>query len=170
MTTATQTAKPFTGRHMLAILVSFFGVVISVNVLMAWYANSSWSGLISKDTYVASQDFNIEAAKAHAWAAEGFKGQFTVKDRLLEYTLQGPEARIGHLGEIAAIFHRPVGDKQDFTLILKKAGTLPGEGGGFFTSDHNLPVGQWIVDLAAIENGETIFHEAKRIYIAEKKK
>jgi nitrogen fixation protein FixH len=37
----------FTGYHMLAILVAFFGVIISVNLLMAYYANSSWSGLIS---------------------------------------------------------------------------------------------------------------------------
>jgi nitrogen fixation protein FixH len=161
MTAATETSKPFTGRHMLAILVAFFGVVISVNVLLAFYASSSWSGLISKDTYVASQDFNIEAAKARVWAAEGFKGAFVVKDKTLEYRLQGPVAEIGDLKEISAIFHRPVGDKQDFTIKLEKAGE------GYFTADHNLNAGQWIVDLAAIENGKTIFHEAERIHISE---
>ena len=162
MTTATENPGPFTGWHMLAILVAFFGVVISVNLLMAWYANSSWSGLISKDTYVASQDFNIEAAKARAWADEGFKGEFVVKGKMLDYRLQGPAAKIGSLGEILAIFHRPVGDKQDFTIKLKKAGE------GFFASEHNLAAGQWIVDLAAIENGKTIFHQADRIFIQGK--
>jgi len=161
MTTATPTSKPFTGWHMLAILVSFFGVVISVNVLMASYASSSWSGLISKDTYVASQDFNVEAAKARVWAAEGFKGAFVVRDRTLEYRLAGPAAKIGGLEEISAIFHRPVGDKQDFTITLKKAGE------GYFTADHDLNAGQWIVDLAAVENGKTIFHQAERIHIPE---
>ena len=164
MTSAIQTPKPFTGWHMLAILIAFFGVVISVNVLMAWYASSSWSGLISKDTYVASQDFNIEAAKARRWAQQGFKGKFTVMDDALEYRLAGPAAEIGNLRQVSAIFHRPVGDKQDFTITLGKAGD------GLFTSGHNLPVGQWIVDLAAIDGGRTVFHEAERIYIAEKKK
>jgi nitrogen fixation protein FixH len=164
MTTATEPSRPFTGWHMLAILVAFFGVIISVNLLMASYASSSWSGLISKDTYVASQDFNIAAAKARRWEAEGFSGKFTVRDNILEYRLKGPAAAVGHLTEISAIFHRPVGDKQDFTIKLTKTSD------GNFTSGHNLPVGQWIVDLAAIDKGDTVFHEAERIYIAEKKK
>lgn len=162
MTTTTDRQRPFTGSDMLAILVAFFGVVISVNVLMAWYASSSWSGLISKDTYVASQDFNIEAAKARNWAEEGFKGNFVVRNKLLEYSLEGPAAKIDGLKEISAIFHRPVGDKQDFTIKLVK------QRDGFFAADHNLAAGQWIVDLAAIEAGQTIFHEAERIHIAEK--
>jgi nitrogen fixation protein FixH len=149
---------------MLAILVAFFGVVISVNILMASYASSSWSGLISKDTYVASQDFNIEAEKARRWAAEGFKGKFTVMDKVLEYRLQGPAAKVDHLANVSAIFHRPVGDKQDFTIALVRRPD------GVFASDHNLAAGQWIVDIAAIENGQTVYHQATRIYIAEKKK
>jgi nitrogen fixation protein FixH len=162
MPAATETSRPFTGWHMLAIMIAFFGVVISVNLLMAFYASSSWSGLISKNTYVASQDFNIEAAKARIWAAEGFKGAFTVKERTLEYQLQGPAEKIERLKEVGAIFHRPVGEKQDFTLKLQKVGE------GFFTADHSLAAGPWIVDLAAIEDGETIFHQAERMTIAEK--
>jgi nitrogen fixation protein FixH len=164
MTTATETSKPFTGWHMLAILVAFFGVIIAVNVTMATYASTSWSGLISKDTYVASQDFNIEAAKARRWLAEGFGGEFKVRDRVLEYRLKGPAAKLDHLTEISAIFHRPVGDKQDFTIKLKKVSD------GFFTANHNLAAGQWIVDLAAIESGQTIYHEAERIYLPGQKK
>lgn len=161
MSTATQTNRPFTGWHMLAILVAFFGVVISVNILLAYYASASWSGLISSNTYVASQDFNIEAAKARAWAAEGFKGDFKVDGQMLEYRLAGPEAKIGHLTEITAIFHRPVGERQDFTM------KLPRTSEGFYSASHNLAAGQWIVDLAAIENGQTIYHEAERITIGE---
>lgn len=162
MPTMTETSRPFTGWHMLAVMIAFFGVIISVNVLMAWYASSSWSGLISPNTYVASQDFNAGAAKARIWTLEGFRGAFTAKGKTLEYRLQGPSTKIDGLTEISAIFHRPVGEKQDFTIKLRKAGE------GYFTSDHNLAAGQWIVDLAAIENGQTIFHEAERITIAEK--
>ena len=152
----------FTGWHMLAILVAFFGVVISVNVLMAYLASSSWSGIVAKNTYVASQEFNIKAEQARAWAAAGFKGEFNVKGERLEYRLQGPAADLAELGQITAIFHRPVGDKQDFSMILPKAGE------GLFAANHTLKSGQWIVDLAAIENGKTVFHQATRIYIREK--
>lgn len=163
-TMMSKTSKPFTGWHMLAVLVAFFGVIISVNVTMATYASTSWSGLISKDTYVASQDFNIEAAKARAWAAEGFSGVFKVGKNTLEYSLKGPAAKIGSLTEITATFSRPVGDKQDFTMKLLRVKK------GEYASRHELAAGQWIVDLAAIENGKTVFHQAERIYILEKTK
>jgi nitrogen fixation protein FixH len=164
MTTANEQDNQFvfTGWHMLAILVAFFGVVISVNVLMAYYANSSWSGILSKNTYVASQDFNIKAAEARAWEAQGFKGDFKVDGGRLEYRLQGPAGEIARLASVTAIFHRPVGDKQDFAMQLAKAGE------GLFEAEHQLKPGQWIVDLAAVDNGKTIFHQAERIVIAEK--
>ena len=162
MTTAARIPKPFTGRHMLAIMIAFFGVIISVNMLMAWYANSSWSGLISKNTYVASQDFNIKAHEARAWAEEGFGGVFAVKGNVLEYTLKGPTAKIDHLRQVTAMFHRPVGDKQDFTIRLDR------QGDGVFTTAHDLAAGQWIVDIAAIDNGYTVFHQAERIHVREK--
>lgn len=164
MRTMSKTSKPFTGWHMLVILVAFFGVVIAVNVTMATYASTSWSGLISKDTYVASQDFNVEAAKARGWAAEGFKGVFNVDADTLEYSLTGPAAKIDGLMEIFAFFSRPVGDKQDVAIKLARVGN------GLFAAKHQLAAGQWIVDLAAIQNGKTVFHQAERIQLPERVK
>ena len=152
----------FTGWHMLAILLTFFGVIISVNMLMAYYASSSWSGLLAKNTYVASQEFNIKAREARAWAARGFKGEFTVRGGRLEYSLLGPKEEIEGLKDVTAAFHRPVGDSQDFTLKLAKTGE------GLFAAGHTLRAGQWIVDIAAIDNGKVVFHQAERIYIREK--
>lgn len=48
----------FTGYHMIACVVSFFAVIIFANVTMAWFASSSWTGLVVKNSYVASQQFN----------------------------------------------------------------------------------------------------------------
>ena len=59
----TRERKPaeFTGRHMLAIMLAFFGVIIAVNLVMATLASKSWTGLVVKNTYVASQQFNRKA-------------------------------------------------------------------------------------------------------------
>ncbi|MEM0907985.1 MAG: FixH family protein [Pseudomonadota bacterium] len=61
-----QSARQFTGRHMLIIMVLFFGVVIAVNITMAMLATSTWSGLLAKNGYVASIDYahNDNARKA----------------------------------------------------------------------------------------------------------
>ena len=58
MTTDAKKPFTFTGWHMLAIMLAFFGTIITVNFTMAYLATSSWSGLVVKNTYVASQQFN----------------------------------------------------------------------------------------------------------------
>ena len=153
--------RRFTGWHMLAIMLAFFGTIISVNVLMAYYASSSWSGILAKNTYVASQDFNKNAAKAREWTNEGFKGAFSYADGRITYKLEGPDALLSRLKDVTAIFHRPVGEAQDFTLAL------PLNGKATFSLEHKLASGRWVVDLAAIENGETVFHQAVRITVGE---
>ena len=75
-----QKQKVFTGWHMLAIMIAFFGVIIAVNLTMAFYANSSWTGLIVKNSYVASQTFNERAAEGRAQAALGWNGDLIVED------------------------------------------------------------------------------------------
>jgi nitrogen fixation protein FixH len=161
MTVPSVTVKSanFTGWHMLAIMCAFFGTVIGVNVLMAYYASASWSGILAKNTYVASQDFNLKAAEAREWAREGFKGKLTVEGDQLKYRLEGPAKSIDALQAVSAIFHRPVGEQQDFVL------SLPRSADGSFVARHGLAPGQWIADIAVIEDGRTIFHEAMRLHI-----
>ncbi|MFC0203576.1 FixH family protein [Novosphingobium soli] len=69
----------FTGRHMTAILVAGFGVVIGVNVAMATLASTTFGGAVVENSYVASQDFNRwldEAAreKALGWHLDARRG------------------------------------------------------------------------------------------------
>lgn len=149
-------ARVFTGWHMLAIMLAFFGTIIAVNVTMAWLASSSWSGMLSKNTYVASQDFNKNAARAREWAKQGFGGELTLEDGMVRYRLAGPAEVVAGIDHIEATFHRPVGDKQDFVIRLAPAD-------GVFSAPRALSAGPWIVDLAAMRDGELVFHEAERI-------
>lgn len=53
----TRPPGPFNGRHMTAILVAFFAVVIAVNVLMARFIICTFGGVVVENSYVASQHF-----------------------------------------------------------------------------------------------------------------
>ncbi|MEP6335045.1 MAG: FixH family protein, partial [Anderseniella sp.] len=75
-TTPTQ-PKQFTGRHMLFAMLAFFGVIIIVNLTMAAFATRSWTGLVVKNSYVASQAFNRELEQAKLQAARGWTGDIT---------------------------------------------------------------------------------------------
>lgn len=61
--------RELTGRHVLAITVAAFSVIIGVNVLMAYKAVSTFPGLEVANSYVASQDFDADrsAQKALGW-------------------------------------------------------------------------------------------------------
>ena len=54
------------------VILAFFGVIIAVNLTMAYFANSTWSGLVVANGYVASQSFDEDLAKARAQDALGW--------------------------------------------------------------------------------------------------
>lgn len=64
--------KPLTGRHVLAITLAAFGVIIAVNVLMAVKAVRTFPGLEVANSYVASQSFDRDRAvqTALGWRVE----------------------------------------------------------------------------------------------------
>src|SRR3546814_3241852 len=62
--------RPFTGRHAAMILIAFFGVVISVNIVMASFALSTFGGTVVDNSYVASQHYNEWLARADAQRSE----------------------------------------------------------------------------------------------------
>ena len=151
----------FTGWHMLAILVAFFGVIITVNMTMAYLANSTWSGLISKNTYVASQDFNKRAAIARKWLESGIDGELGVSGNEVSYRLTKSGAAVS-ADEVKVHFRHPVGEKHDFALTLAPAGDGVYRG----TIAGMVDDGAWIVELESRKNGETVYHEATRIFIS----
>jgi len=53
-------AKPLTGRKVFIITASAFGVIIAVNISMAFFAVSTFPGLETKNSYVASQSFDSD--------------------------------------------------------------------------------------------------------------
>lgn len=146
----------FTGRHMLAIMIAFFGVVIGVNVTLAYFSQSSWSGLVVDDTYRASQRFNKIASEARAIAATGIRGDLTLSGHDVRYQLSHPQKGPIEADEVSMVFKRPVGEFQDFDLALTATGD------GAFAGEHNLAKGQWIVDITSKFKGQIVFHEAIR--------
>ena len=150
----------FTGWHMLGIMVLFFGTIITVNLIMAWNASRSWSGLVVPNTYVASQQFNGKVAQARALAASGIEGALTVEGRRLVYRVTDARGAPVAADVVTAVFKRPVDEREDFTLALQP------EGQGLFTAERDIPAGQWVIDIATNRDGEKVFHQTVRTVIA----
>ena len=80
------TQKEIKGGHVLAMLLAFFGVIIAVNMVMAYFANSTWSGLVVENGYVASQNFDENLAKAKAQEALGWDVGFAFNKSSVKVT------------------------------------------------------------------------------------
>ena len=50
--------RPLTGRHVLAMVLAFFTVVMGVNAIFAYIAISGFSGIETEDAYVKGLAYN----------------------------------------------------------------------------------------------------------------
>lgn len=133
--------NPFTGRHMALVIVSFFAVVIAVNLYMATMARLSWTGLIAKNGYVASQALDERREREREARSWGWRLAATVDEGVVTVeALDGRNAPIEAAG-VAAVAERPVMDRDDRPVAFEKAGL------GRYIATEALPVGRWYLDV-----------------------
>lgn len=136
--------RTFTGRHMAAILVAFFGVVIVVNLINARYAGATFGGVVVENSYVASQDFNRWLEEAKAEKALGWDAVTTWRpDGRIVVALKG--APVGAALKVVA--RHPLGRLPDRALSFDRLGN------GQFLSRQALPDGRWDVRLVVAAEG-----------------
>jgi nitrogen fixation protein FixH len=130
--------RRFTGWHMLATMVGFFGVVIAVNVTMARIAIGSFGGVVVENSYVASQEFNGWLDAAEAQEALGWQVETTWRDdgRLAMQVTGAP----GVLAASASARH-PLGHLPTRELVFEQAPS------GEYVSTEELPQGRWTLRL-----------------------
>ncbi|KRB23160.1 MULTISPECIES: FixH family protein [Mesorhizobium] len=160
MTAKAQRPREFTGRHMLAIILAFFGVVIAVNLTMATLANTSWTGLVVENTYVASQQFNKKAEEGRAQAALGWSGNLTIAWGEVRYSLTDAAGKPVTLRGVKVLFRHPAYEKED------KAITLAPATGQEFAAQHTPKDGVWIVEVDADAGLAKPYREVRRIMIS----
>lgn len=149
------TTRPlrFTGRHMAVILVSFFGVVIAVNLMMARLAIGTFGGTVVDNSYVASQNFNTWLAEArseqtldwHVAVTRGAAGTIAV-------TVLGRDGQPLGGASISAVARHPLGRRPEQLLAF-----VSGDGG--FRSTTRLADGRWQLLV-------TVVHEGQRMRVA----
>lgn len=141
---------PFTGRHMVIVLVTGFGIVFAVNGLMATIAVSGFSGVTVTNSYVASQNFNEWLDEADTQKALGWTTQLSRDDAgHLQVATDGlPEE-----ASAVAVLRRPIGEQEivhvDFAAQSDAIFTSP----RIFTSLAPIPEGRWLVRLT-LSSGE----------------
>lgn len=151
--------RQFTGRHMLAIMIIFFGIIITVNFTMAYMAHRSWTGFVVKNSYVASQQFNEKMAETRAQAALHWSSLLTVKDGIVGYKLLDSSSKDVALKSVTMKFMRPVDDREDRSELLVR------RDGGSFITEMPIANGAWLIEIDADAGLDKPYRETLRIHV-----
>lgn len=142
----------FTGYHMLGVIVLFFGTIISVNMFLAFSASSTWTGLIVKNTYVESQNFNETLDRLEKQKALGWQATVTTQEGEIVVALANKDGLALENAIVTANLGRPVHEGEDSLLSFK-------QGSHGYTAPAVLNAGLWRLQIKAIgARGEIWVH------------
>lgn len=151
----------FTGRHMLMIMLAFFGVIIAVNLGMARLAGSSFGGLVVKNSYVASQEFNEKLEQSREQLALGWTPTFQVVKGTIRYRLTDKDGNIVAATEAFVQFRHPSYEAADWSVSLKRADD------GSFEAVQAARNGTWIVQIDSDIGRAAPYRDVRRIVIRD---
>lgn len=144
-----------TGKHVLAVSVGAFAVIIGVNVLLAYKAVSTFPGLEVQNSYVASQGFDRRKAAQEAlgWTmTPGYEaGRMTL-------AFHGPDGLPVRVNELRVLVGRTTEASEDrfpeFTLE-----------GDLYAADLPLGIGKWMVKVTALSDDGTLFEQRSELFV-----
>ncbi|AZO09526.1 MULTISPECIES: FixH family protein [unclassified Mesorhizobium] len=167
MRTDTQKPREFTGRHMLISILTFFAVVIGVNLTMATLARRTWTGLVVENTYVASQQFNERAKEGRSQAALGWKGTLTIAGGDVRYGLVDAQGKPVPLHGVRVLFRHPAYETEDKAVTLAASSAGGPAKTAEFTARHTPKDGVWIVEIDADAGLAEPYRDVRRVIVSK---
>jgi len=155
-----KTDGEFTGRHMLIVMLAFFGVIISVNITMAVLAQRSWTGLVVKNSYVASQHFNADLAEARRQSERGWTSALSYTKGEIQLRLLDSDGRPVIIDDLTLAYGRPAYEQADRTASLLYTGE------GVYTAAVALLPGIWALQIVG-GNGDSRYRRDSRLFVAK---
>lgn len=147
----------FTGRKALAVIISAFGVIIAVNLVMAYFAVNTFSGLVVRNSYIASQGFD---ETRNAQEALGWNVEVSHDDASLRIAITGPEGITVRPDSLDVTVGRPTTDRDD--LLLDMQSTPSG-----YAALAPLAPGNWRIEIAATAADGTSFRQSRSIFVRQ---
>lgn len=147
-----------TGWHVAAMMIAFFGVIVVVNFSMASLASRSWTGLVVKNSYVASQGFNERLAAANAQKEKGWHSTAILEDGALSLAFSDADGKALPVHDVMLSLGRPAFEQQDHEIAAIPAAD------GTFTAWTDLAPGLWALQVTAMV-GDTPYRRDARLLV-----
>jgi nitrogen fixation protein FixH len=165
MTTPSTTVRPITGRFVLIAVVSFFAVVIGVNMVMMRLAIATLPGTEVDSAYSASLAYQKEIQAAHRqnqrdWKVDAHierQPDGTARLRLDARAQDGaPFAGLSVFGRL----ERPTDRRADQVFEMMETG-----GGSYRGAAQGVAAGQWDLVIEADRDGQRLFLSRNRVVL-----
>jgi nitrogen fixation protein FixH len=149
------TTREITGKHVFIGMVGAFGIIIAVNLTLAFKAVGTFPGLEVKNSYVASQSFD---ARRSAQEALGWNADAHIRDGLLSLTIEDETGAPVRPETLSAMLGRPTIARDDQVLDLQFAG-------GVYTAQVQPDPGSWILKLDATSASGVEFSKRLELWV-----
>ncbi|WP_170451287.1 FixH family protein [Ruegeria arenilitoris] len=147
--------RKFTGKHALAVFVGAFGVIIAVNLVLAYKAVTTFPGLEVKNSYVASQEFN---EKLQEQQSLGWDADVETKGGLLILRITDAQGVPVRVAELQAVVGRATHMREDFSPDFTFDGVA-------YSTPATLGKGNWNVRIVARDADGAEFSRRIPLYI-----
>ena len=157
-----QSGFRITGWMVLWSLVAFFGLITVANVVMMWFALSTFTGIEAPNAYEAGRGFNESIARAEAQSAAGWKAEADIDNAAGRMTvrLHGANAAPAAGLSVTAIFRSPVTEAHDAEVALSEV-----EAGRYAAALPPLATGNWDVVIEARSANELVYTSTNRVLL-----
>jgi len=147
--------RKFTGWHALAIFGGAFGIIISVNLAMAWNAVSTFPGLEVKNSYIASQSFDARRASQEAL---GWQVEARAEEGRVVLSIRDEAGRPVQVGNLDTTLGRATHVKDDFIPDFAFDGRA-------YVAVADLAPGYWNLRMTAQSLDGTPFEQRIELYV-----
>jgi nitrogen fixation protein FixH len=144
-----------TGKHVLAITVGAFSVIITVNFLLAYKAVSTFPGLEVQNSYVASQVFDADKA---AQVSLGWTLIPTYEADIVRLAFTDARGQSVTLGALGVLIGRPTETQEDIRPEFSRAD-------GAYVAAATLKRGKWMIKVDARALDGTPFRQRIDLFV-----
>ena len=148
MTARTWFANGVQGRHVLAGLIGFFGVMVLANAIFVYFAVATFSGGDTSKPYQKGLNYNQTIEADVAQAERGWHSEIGYQSGTLTINFSDKQGAPVTGLHVAADLARPVTDREDRRVFLQEVSE------GRYEAAVELPQGLWVISVASRHKGE----------------
>ncbi len=149
--------REFTGRHALMVFVGAFAIIISVNIALAVNAVKTFPGLEVKNSYVASQEFDVRRT---AQEALGWSVYASAQDGLVKLEITDRDGNPVEVAKLSATLGRATHVKDDQKPDFQFDGQA-------YVAPADLGAGNWNIRMVARAKNGTEFTQRVILHVTK---